>query len=148
VLGWIYTAILVWVTVRAAQRPQTEAEKPLVWLSIILLATLRSPFLPATYGVIPALWLLTLLAATYRPSAKTLALVVVAVAALNLHWPLDWAMDPRLRAILYTIPQAMTVGLAVLALRRSVPEAATTVVPSESAPAAGALPVLAVSPSV
>jgi hypothetical protein len=130
VLGWIYTAILLWVTVRAAQRPQTDAEKPMVWLSIILLATLRSPFLPQTYGVIPGLWLLTLLAATYKPTLKTLALVVVAAVALNLHWPLDWGMDPRLRAVLYTIPQAITIGLAVLALRRRVgtPEGATLTV--------------------
>jgi hypothetical protein len=83
VLGWLYTAILLWVTVRAAQRPQTDAEKPMVWLAIILLATLRSPFLPQTYGVIPGLWLLTLLAATYKPTPKTLALVVGAVIALN-----------------------------------------------------------------
>lgn len=129
-LGWMYSLILVWVTVRAAQRPQSDAEKPLVWLAIITLATLRSPFLPQTYGVVPALWLLTLLAATYPPKAKTLALVAATVVALNLHWPLDWGMDPRLRAVLYTVPQAITIGLAVLALRRRVgtPEGATLTV--------------------
>ena len=120
VLGWIYTVILLWAVVRAARRPQTEAEKPLVWLSIILLATLRSPFLPQTYGVVPAIWLVTLLAATYMPSARTIVLVLVTLVALNLHWPLDWGMDPRLRAVLYTVPQAITIGMAVLALRRRV----------------------------
>ena len=48
----------------------------------------------------------------------------------NLHWPLDWPMEPRLRAVLYAIPQAITIGLAVLALRRRVgtPEGATLTV--------------------
>jgi len=129
VLGWLYTAIVLWVTVRVAQRPQADAEKPLVWLSIIILATLRSPFLPQTYGVVPSLWLLTLLAATYAPTARTLGLLVATVVALNLHWPLDWPMDPRLRAVLYTIPQAITIALCVLALRRRVePERSTLTV--------------------
>ncbi len=120
VLGWLYTAVILFVTVRVGQRTQADAEKPLAWLAILILATLRSPFLPQTYGVVPALWLLTLLAATYAPTGKTLALVVVTAVALNLHWPLDWPMDPRLRAVLYTIPQAITIGIAVLALRRRV----------------------------
>ena len=120
VLGWLYTAVIVFVTVRVGQRTQADAEKPLVWLAILILATMRSPFLPQGYGVVPALWLLTLLAATYAPTGKTLALVVVTAVALNLHWPLDWPMDPRLRAVLYTIPQAITIGIAVLALRRRV----------------------------
>jgi len=118
IVGWIFTAVIVWVTVRAARRPPSEGEKPLVWLAILILATLRSPFLPQTYGVLPALWMVTLLAATYRPTARTLALVVLAMAALNIHWPLDWAMDPRLRAIVYGVPQALTIALAVMGLRR------------------------------
>ena len=120
IVGWIFTLVVLWVTVRAAQRPQREAEKPLVWMAILILATLRSPFLPQTYGMLPPLWILTLLVATYAPSAKTLALALLAFLVLNIHWPLDWAMDPRVRALLYSLPQTATVVLAVLGLRRRV----------------------------
>ena len=114
---------------RAARRPPSDREKPLVWLAILILATLRSPFLPQTYGVVPALWMLTLLAATYAPNAKTLSLVLLAFLALNAHWPLDWAMDPRVRAVLSGLPQAATIALAILGLRRRLePEPSTLTV--------------------
>ena len=126
IVGWIFTLVVLWATVRAALRPPNERERPLVWLAVIILATLRSPFLPATYGVWPALWMLTLLAATYRPTAKTLALVVAGVVALSIHWPLDWPMDPRVRALLNFIPQGATIALTVLGLtRRVAPEGDT-----------------------
>lgn len=119
-VGWIFTAVLVWVTLRAARREAAEPELPLVWLAIVILATLRSPFLPATYGVSPAVWILTLLAATYAPTARTIALSVLGFAMLAVHWPLDWGMDPRVRALLNVFPQGATVALAVLALRRRI----------------------------
>jgi hypothetical protein len=129
IVGWIYTVVIVWVIVRVAQRPPSEREKPLVWMAILILATLRSPFLPQTYGVFPALWILTLLAATYAPSAKTLFLVLLAAVALNTHWPLDWAMDPRARALLNALPQTATIVLAILALQRRLePEPSTLTV--------------------
>jgi hypothetical protein len=120
VVGWIFTVVLVWVTLRAARRQPAEGEQPLVWMAIVILATLRSPFLPATYGVSPALWILTLLAATYAPTARTVALCVLAFLVLNIHWPLDWPMDPRVRALLNGLPQLTTIALAVMALRRRV----------------------------
>jgi len=125
IVGWIFTVVVLWVTVRAALRPPSDAEKPLVWLAILILATLRSPFLPQTYGVFPALWILTLLAATYAPTAKTLSLVLLAALALNANWPLDWAMDPRARTLLNELPQTATIVLAVLGLRRRVTEPST-----------------------
>src|SRR5262249_48941570 len=36
--------------------------------------------------------------------------------AFNLYWPTDWAMDPRLLALLTTVPQALTIALAVFVL--------------------------------
>ena len=126
ILGWIYTIVVVWATMRAAQRAPSDHEKPLVWMAILTLATLRSPFLPQTYGVLPGLWILTLLAATHAPTAKTLSLAVLAGVVLNIHWPLDWAMDPRVRAALNGLPQGATIALAVLGLRRRVePEPST-----------------------
>ena len=120
IVGWIFTIVLLLASIRAGLRPQRDGEKPLVWLALLLLATLRSPFLPQSYGVIPALWLLTLLAATYAPTAKTLTVVVLTVLALNVHWPLDSAMEPRLRAVLYLLPQTVTIMIAVMGLRRRV----------------------------
>jgi len=110
----------VWVTVLVGRRVLRDPEKPLVWLAILILATLRSPFLPQAYAAFPALWLLTLLAATYPPSMKVLALTILGWAALNVVWPLDWAIDPRVLAIANLIPQVTTIALAVVALRRSV----------------------------
>ena len=71
------------------------------------------------------LWLIPLLAATGAPTAKTLTMVLDAWAALNVYWPLDWAIDPRLLAVANAVPQAVTVILAVRVLRRRPePEAA------------------------
>ncbi len=129
IVGWVFTVVVLWATVRAALRPPSDLEKPLVWMAILILATLRSPFLPQTYGVLPALWMLTLLAATYPPNAKTLSLVLLAFIILNVHWPLDWGMDPKVRAILYGLPQVATMVLAVLGLRRRLePEPSTLTV--------------------
>ena len=87
-------------------------------MAILILATLRSPFLPQTYGTIPPLWLLTLLAATWAPMTRAPSMILFAWAALNVYWPLDWPIDPRVLAIANTVPQAVTVLLVVLALRR------------------------------
>lgn len=62
VLGWIYTVVVIVVTVRLAVRPLTPGREPLAWLAVLILATLRSPFLP-TYAPFPSLWLATLIAA-------------------------------------------------------------------------------------
>jgi hypothetical protein len=122
VVGWLYTLIVIGVTVVAGRRDLEGDRKPIVWLAILILATLRSPFLPQGYGTIPQLWLLTLLAAMVAPTGKVLAIVVVTWAALNLHWPLDWPLDPRYLALAFLVPQAVSLGIAVLALRRA-PEA-------------------------
>ena len=119
VVGWAFTVVVLWATYAASRRALREDEKPLVWIGILILATLRSPFLPQSYGVLPALWALTLVAATYVPSARTLTLLVVGVVAMNVFWPVDSPMDPRLRAVFNTaLPQLATVVVCVLALRR------------------------------
>lgn len=59
-----------------------------------------------------------------RPQLKTLTLTLLAWAALNVVWPMDWPMDPRLLALVNVVPQTVTVVLTVLALRRRVDEVA------------------------
>jgi alpha-1,2-mannosyltransferase len=118
VVGWLYTAgvvAAVWLVGRLTLR---DDDKPLVWLAILVLATLRSPFLPQGYGVFPALWLITLLAAKSQPNAKTLGLTLTTWLALNVYWPIDWPMNPKLLATIVFLPQAVTIALAVLVLRR------------------------------
>ena len=117
VLGWIYTMVALSAVVVAARRGLSERQKPLVWLAIIILATLRSPFLPQAYAGFPALLLLTLIGAMFAPTPRTLAAILGSWLALNIMWPTDWPMDPRLLALLNGIPQVLTIVLAILVIR-------------------------------
>jgi hypothetical protein len=116
-VGWIYTVLALWPTVLLGRRDLPASREPLAWLAVLILATLRSPFLPQSYGVFPALWLLTLIAATHAPSARTLSLTVLVWAGLNAFLPNDSGVDPRWLALLITIPQLLTVALALWVLR-------------------------------
>ncbi len=118
VVGWIYTVVVVGAVIAVARRSLGDAEKPLAWMAILILATLRSPFLPLAYGVFPSLWLLTLLAALSAPTIRTICLVLLGWLGLNILWPLDWPLDPRLIAVFNLVPQSLTIALAVMALRR------------------------------
>jgi alpha-1,2-mannosyltransferase len=119
-VGWVWTAISLGVIAAFSRRTLHATQRPLVWMSILILGTLRSPFLPQAYAAFPPLWLLTLLAATYAPVTKALGLTLLAWLTFNVFWPQDWPLDPRLLALLTVLPQALTLLMAVLALRRSV----------------------------
>jgi hypothetical protein len=38
-------------------------------------------------------------------------------AGLNIYYPLDWQIGPRVLALINLVPQILTAGLAVFALR-------------------------------
>jgi ABC-type sulfate transport system permease component len=115
IIGWIYTLIVLAVTVIVARRTLKREQEPLAWLTILIVASLRSPFLPA-YAVIRVLWLLTLLAATVAPTVRTLCGVLIAWAVLNIAMP-QQGPDPRLMSLIILLPQAVIAILIVLALR-------------------------------
>ncbi len=112
VVGWLYMIAALAVTYLLGKRSLRDEDKPLVWLAILTVATLRSPFLPHAYAGFPALWLITLLAARAQPNARTLALVLGAFAVLNVYWPIDWPIDPRLLATITLLPQAALMAIA------------------------------------
>jgi alpha-1,2-mannosyltransferase len=115
IVGWIYTLVVLAITVIVARRTLNREQEPLLWLTILILASLRSPFLPA-YAVIPVLWLLTLLAATVAPTVRMLCSVLLAWLMLNIAMP-QQGPDPRLTSVILLLPQAVIVILIVLALR-------------------------------
>jgi alpha-1,2-mannosyltransferase len=118
IVGWIYTLIVLAVTVVVARRTLNRDEQPLAWLAILILASLRSPFLPG-YAIIPVLWLLTLLAAVVAPRFRTvwtLCFMLVAWLILNITVPQS-GPDPRLISMILLLPQTAIVILIVLALR-------------------------------
>lgn len=115
IVGWIYTLVVLAITVIVARRTLNREEEPLAWLTILIVASLRSPFLPA-YAVIPVLWLLTLLAATVAPTVRMLCGTLLAWAILNIAIP-QQGPDPRLMSVIILLPQAVIVILVVLALR-------------------------------
>ena len=115
IVGWIYTLVVLALTIIIARRTLNREEEPLAWLTILILASLRSPFLPA-YAVIPVLWLLTLLAATVAPTVRILCGTLLAWLLLNISLP-QQGPDPRLMSLIILLPQAVIVILIVLALR-------------------------------
>jgi alpha-1,2-mannosyltransferase len=117
-VGTLYMLLAVALTVMVARRTPRDGEGPLVWMTILILATLRSPFLPLSYAPFPAIWLMTLLFATTAPERRSLALFLVGFFVLNIYLPSDSGLDPRLVALITTIPQALTIALAAVVLRR------------------------------
>jgi len=114
--GWIYSAIVVWATVRLALRPVAPRYAPLAWLTVLGLAALRSPFLP-NYGAFPGAWLgAILLAVCWTEPFRwwaVLALWAVLLPTTAGPTPLPiWAV-----ATFTTLQTAAVVALMVIAIR-------------------------------
>jgi hypothetical protein len=62
IAGWIYSAVILWATVRLALRPLAPRVAPLGWLVVLGLAAFRSPFIPS-YGAFPGAWIAAILLA-------------------------------------------------------------------------------------
>jgi alpha-1,2-mannosyltransferase len=134
IVGWLYTLVVLAIVVAVGRRRWPHDDKPSLWLAILILATLRSPFLPQAYASFPPLWLLTLLAARQPPTATTMLLTLGAWLALNVYWPLDWPLDPRVLALVVLVPQAVTVAIAALALRPNAPGSSVDADPRAALP--------------
>jgi alpha-1,2-mannosyltransferase len=113
-VGWIYTALAVAVTILLARRGRGG---PVAWITVLVLATLRSPFLPVTYAAITPLWLLTLLGAENVVRGRALAWIGLAWLAFELVWPVDWPLDPRVASAINLLPMATMLALVVIAVR-------------------------------
>lgn len=116
-VGTVYMLLAVAATIVLARRPTRDDLQPLLWLGILILATLRSPFLPQSYAPFPAIWLLTLLCAIAQPTLRNLWLFLGGYLVLNIFIPNDSGIAPRLVALVATLPQALTILLAVVAIR-------------------------------
>jgi hypothetical protein len=114
IVGSIYTLIVLGATLAIGMRKLARNQQPLIWLTILILASLRSPFLPP-YGLFPVLWLLILLAATVAPATRTLGLMLIAWAALNIALPVNSA-DPRIISVVALLSQLVIIVLLVLVL--------------------------------
>jgi len=117
VVGTVYMVVAIATTAILAQRAPRDGAGPLIWLTVLLLATLRSPFLPWSYATFPALWLLTLLVAAHVPRAWTLPQCLVAALLLAVVMPVDLPVDPRVKALISTVPQMIMVAVAIIGIR-------------------------------
>ena len=81
-----------------------------------IFATLRSPFLPQSYAPFPAIWLLSLLFAA-EAGRLTLSSFLAAYLVISIFLPSVSGVDPRLVAVVTTIPQVFTLALAVGVVR-------------------------------
>jgi hypothetical protein len=127
IAGWIYSAAIVWATVRLARRPVAPALAPLAWLVILGLATLRSPFLPG-YGVFQGAWLASLLLAL-RWSDGRLRWPVLALWAVLLWMTAGPpTLPPAVIAAITTLQTLACLALFALAVRvgRASPSPAST----------------------
>jgi hypothetical protein len=116
ITGWIYSAVLLWVTVRLALRPVAPRFAPLAWLTLLGLAALRSPFIPV-YGIFPGIWIATMLLAVCWHDARRRAWVLALWLLL-----VPTSMGPSgiplpLMAAITTIQTLVVLALMAMAVR-------------------------------
>jgi len=118
ITGWVYSAVLVWITVQLARRPLAPRLAPLAWLVVLGLAALRSPFIPG-YGVFPAVWAAAILLAVVWTDARRRWLVLALWTSLlwmtagpqsTPLWIISAATTWQIVAILLLFALAIRVG--------------------------------------
>lgn len=111
-LAWLWTAVVLAVTVVVARRTREPAHEVVVWVAMFCLATLRSPYAPLYTGI-GTLWLLALMRGN-RP--RWLGLYITAWILLMGFPPLG---GPGLNAVLSLPSTLATIAIPLLALRRN-----------------------------
>lgn len=115
ITGWVYSALLLWVTIRLALRPVTPRYAPFAWLTLLGLAALRSPFIPV-YGAFPGVWIATMLLAVCWHDARRrwmiLALSVPLVPAV-----MGPGLPPPVAAVFTTLQALAVLALMGMAVR-------------------------------
>lgn len=112
---WLYSALLICVTILAARRRRDPSAEPVVWLALLSLGALRSPDAPNVYVGTAALWSLSLLAAETRGRAVAIALLVVAWICVTVQPPLP---DPKATIALWMSGQIVMLVLGFWVLLR------------------------------
>ena len=116
-VGWLFTAVLVVLTVLSARAPLTQRlGRVALWLALLTLASLRSTFTPPLYGLFPVMWLATLLVAAPQRRIAIAAFVALVVSSTLLGWAHGtWPLPAA--AALNGVAQLLSLLLPVLALR-------------------------------
>lgn len=115
ITGWIYSALLAWITIRLALRPVAPRFAPLAWLTLLGLAALRSPFIPV-YGAFPGVWIATmLLALVWHDARRRWAILVLSLplvpAVMGPGFP------PPVAAVFTTLQALAVLALMGIAVR-------------------------------
>jgi hypothetical protein len=116
IAGWIFSAVILWATVRLALRPVAPRLAPLAWLVILGLATLRSPFLPG-YGVFQGVWIASILLAVAWADVRRRLIVLALWAALVWTTAGPPSLPPFVIAGLTTLQTIAILALFGIAVR-------------------------------
>jgi hypothetical protein len=132
IVGWAYTAVVLWAVWSLARHPAEAGRAPLIWLGILILASMRSPFLPQ-YGLFPSVWLATLAVGVWWAVPASRVLFVVLWAALAANFA-QGSASPAVNSVL-TFGQtlaafALVVATARMRLPAAVPEASLRAAPA------------------
>jgi hypothetical protein len=114
--GWIYSAIILWITIRLARHPVAPRLAPLAWLVVLGLAAFRSPFLPG-YGIFQGAWMAALLLALCWQDAGRRWLLLALWASLLWATAGPLSIPPVVVAAATTAQIAATLVLFGLAVR-------------------------------
>lgn len=145
VVGWVYTLLLLALTVLAARRAAVapRLRQARIWLALLTLAALRSPFQPDAYALFGPLWLLLLLLPELPGRPRTYLGVGLAWIVLSTVLPFSGMPlpGPVGRVLLSLAGQLLGLVLAVREIVRRPPaEAAEVEAAASLAPAAEPAP--------